>query len=146
MTKRLKEHMTKYTKSYHAYEKNMYRRARNLMELSDCETDATAADILCNDFRINVWVSLDPNVVNHPHILYNLSSIIFDTLMSSIKLFKRNPWSTYEYPMDCLAIFFVLFGFLVVVVDVFVVLALCLGSKFLPSSNVLDFCSSKSMK
>ncbi|KAL4156012.1 hypothetical protein QTP88_000047 [Uroleucon formosanum] len=48
----------------------------------------------------------DPNVVNHPHILYNLSSIIFDTLMSSIKLFKRNPWSTYEYPMDCLAIFF----------------------------------------
>lgn len=28
------------------------------MELSDCETDATAADMLCNDFRINVWVSL----------------------------------------------------------------------------------------
>ncbi|KAE9522516.1 hypothetical protein AGLY_017081 [Aphis glycines] len=75
----------------------------------------------------------DPNVVNHPHILYNLSSIIFDIVMSSIKLFKRKPWSTHEYPMDCLAIFFF-------------VLPWCLGNKFLLSLNVLDFYSSKSMK
>lgn len=48
----------------------------------------------------------DLNVVNQPHFLYNLSLIILDMVISSIKLFKRNPWSTYEYLIDCLALFF----------------------------------------